>query len=84
MLCAGARAEEGMEGRLITARGAAAWDLQLGWDMCAALLVSGVPEHPTISITRLSELQAATDNSGHNVMDYGTGNNPPCCGVSVC
>lgn len=52
-----------MEGRLITARGAAAWDLQLGWDMCAALLVSGVPEHPTISITMLSELQAATDNS---------------------
>lgn len=78
VLCAGVRAEEGMEGRLIISMGATAWDLQLGWDVCAVLFVRGVSEHPTISITMLSELQAATGNSGHNVMLYGTGNNLPC------
>lgn len=71
-----------MEGRLITTMGATAWDLQLGWDLWAALLITGVSEHPTITITMLSELQAATGNSGHHVMVYGTGNNLPCCGVS--
>lgn len=82
VLHAGVRAEAGMEGRLITTMGATAWDLQLGWHLWAALPITGVSEHPTITITMLRELQAATGNSGHHVMVYGAGNNLPCCGVS--
>lgn len=62
MLRAGVRAEEGMEGRLIMAMGATAWDSQLGWDMGAALLVSGVSLSTHHQHYMLSELQAATGN----------------------
>lgn len=92
MLRAGVRAEEGMAGRLIIAMGATAWGF-IGYSymgftawlghVCSFACQWCLSEHPTISITMLSELQAATGNGGHNVMVYGTGDDLPYCGVSL-